>query len=326
MRELKVSASDEGIRLNKLAARYLNAAPQSFIYKMLRKKNIVLNDKKASGDERLKAGDSVKLYLSEETIEGFIKKAPEPTVKKAAGKLHILFENEDILAVSKPAGMLTQKAKKDDHSLNDELLEYYAKSGRKAEPGFKPSVANRLDRNTTGIVLCGISPAGSRRLAAALKEHTLKKYYFTICHGKISKKITVDAYIKRDGLVSKVRKTDGADDGEHVVTHFYPIDNKGGYSLIKAELETGKTHQIRASLKSIGLPIVGDAKYGSPAEDIAIARACGIKGHLLHAGLLIVPKGVFDDEEHVIIDELPRQFRRLAERLSLDIKKQPEEA
>ena len=109
--------------------------------------------------------------------------------------------------------MWTKKAKKDDHSLNDELLEYYAKSGRKAEPGFKPSVANRLDRNTTGIVLCGISPAGSRRLAAALKEHTLKKYYFTICHGKISKKITVDAYIKRDGLVSKVRKTDGAESG-----------------------------------------------------------------------------------------------------------------
>ena len=323
MRELICSASDEGIRLNKLVARYLDAAPQSFIYKMLRKKNIVLNDKKASGDERLSKGDSVKLYLSEDTIEGFIKKKAKPPESKAKSSLCILFENEDVLAVSKPAGLLTQKAKKEDHSLNDDLLLYYSEEKGEKEAGFKPSVANRLDRNTSGIVLCGISPAGSRRLAKALKEHSLKKYYYTVCRGRLDKKITVDAYIERDGLASKVKKAVKEEHGEsaHVITHFYPIDVKNGYSLVLAELETGKTHQIRASLKSLKLPIVGDAKYGSPAEDISLARSCGIKGHLLHAGRLIVPAGVFDEEEHVIEDELPTAFKKLVKKLSLDIKK-----
>ena len=327
MRELICSASDEGIRLNKLVARYLDAAPQSFIYKMLRKKNIVLNDKKASGDERLKTGDSVKLYLAEDTIESFIKKkeaVDKAYGDKAAGKLKILFESEDILAVSKPEGLLTQKAKKEDHSLNDDLLAYYDKSGRVAEPGFKPSVANRLDRNTTGIVLCGVSPKGSRRLSAALKDHSIEKYYFTVCRGKLAGKRTVDAFIERDGLISTVRSkasNKALNQAEHVLTHLYPLDTNGSYSLLLVKLETGKTHQIRASLKSIGMPVVGDAKYGSTKEDINLARSCGVKHHLLHAGTVVIPAGVIDDKDHVISDGLPEHFRKLVQKLALDVSK-----
>ena len=340
MRELKVSSSDEGIRLNKLVGRYLDAAPQSFIYKMLRKKNIVLNDKKASGDERLSEGDSVKLYLAEDTIEGFIKKkhCDEKALNekalngkalngKASGDaagLKILFGNDDILAVSKPEGLLTQKAKAEDHSLNDDLLAYYEKSGRVAEPGFKPSVANRLDRNTTGIVLCGISPKGSRRLSAALKDHSIEKYYFTVCRGKLDGKKTVEAYIEREGLISTVSEkasNKALNQAERVLTHLYPLDTNGSYSLLLVKLETGKTHQIRASLKSIGMPVVGDAKYGSSKEDINLARSCGVKHHLLHAGTVVIPAGVIDDKEHVISDGLPIHFQKLAKKLSLDISK-----
>ena len=334
MRELKVSSSDEGIRLNKLVGRYLEAAPQSFIYKMLRKKNIVLNDKKASGDERLSEGDSVKLYLAEDTIEGFIKKkhCDEKALNgKASGDaagLKILFGNDDILAVSKPEGLLTQKAKAEDHSLNDDLLAYYEKSGRVAEPGFKPSVANRLDRNTTGIVLCGISPKGSRRLSAALKDHSIEKYYFTVCRGKLDGKKTVEAYIEREGLISTVSEkasnkalNQALNQAERVLTHLYPLDTNGSYSLLLVKLETGKTHQIRASLKSIGMPVVGDAKYGSSKEDINLARSCGVKHHLLHAGTVVIPAGVIDDKEHVISDGLPIHFQKLAKKLSLDISK-----
>jgi len=153
MRQLVVHKNDENQRLDKYLKKYLKEAPGSFIYKMLRKKNIVLNDKKADGTEKLSAGDEIKLFFSEETLQKFTgETASMPTVQFPQKDLQILFEDEDVLILNKPAGELSQKAEANDVSMNEYALGYLQKTGVITEESlkvFKPSVCNRLDRNTS---------------------------------------------------------------------------------------------------------------------------------------------------------------------------------
>ena len=142
MQEIIVSTNEAGQRFDKLLAKYLNEAPKSFIYKMLRKKNIVLNGKKATGNEKLEVGDSVKLFLSDETIEKFSK----VTVQKTKQKLDVIYEDENILLINKPVGMLSQKAEAKDESLVEYIITYLLESGQLTEEElrkFKPSICNR---------------------------------------------------------------------------------------------------------------------------------------------------------------------------------------
>ena len=154
MQEIIVSANEAGQRFDKLLAKYLNEAPKSFIYKMLRKKNILLNGKKATGNEKLEVGDSVKLFLADETIEKFSKLI----VVKTKAKLDIVYEDENVLLINKPVGMLSQKAEAKDESLVEHIISYMMESGQLTEADlrkFKPSICNRLDRNTSGLVVAG---------------------------------------------------------------------------------------------------------------------------------------------------------------------------
>ena len=150
MQEIIVSANEAGQRFDKLLAKYLNEAPKSFLYKMLRKKNIVLNGKKATGNEKLEVGDSIKLFLADETIEKFSKVQIQHTKKK----LDVIYEDDHILLINKPAGMLSQKAEAKDESLVEHVISYMLDSGQLTEAdlrSFKPSICNRLDRNTSGL-------------------------------------------------------------------------------------------------------------------------------------------------------------------------------
>ena len=198
MQEIQIAANEAGQRLDKLLAKYLSEAPKSFLYKMLRKKNIVLNGKKASGNEKLVAGDSVKLFLSDETIQKFSR---EITVCKSNTKLDILYEDDDILLVNKPAGMLSQKAEAKDISLVEHLISYLLESGqltRENLKSFKPSICNRLDRNTSGLVVCGKSLKGLQTMGQLFKERTLKKYYRCIVAGNVTEKQYVKGYLIKD--------------------------------------------------------------------------------------------------------------------------------
>ena len=159
MKELEVKAQESGQRFDKYLSRYLKEAPKSFLYKMLRKKNITLNGKKASGNEKLEVNDKVQLFFSDETLEKFM--GEEKEVKK--GSLEILYEDENVIFINKPAGMLSQKAKKEDVSLNEYLAGYLLDSGAMTKEDFRtfhPAVCNRLDRNTSGIVAAGKTMAG----------------------------------------------------------------------------------------------------------------------------------------------------------------------
>lgn len=327
MKEISITRQEAGLRLDKFLAKYMSEAPKSFFYKMLRKKNIVLNGKKAEGMEKLKEGDCVKLFLADETIQkfrGMQKEESELPVQKA--ELDIVFEDDDILVLNKPMGMLSQKARKEDVSVIEHLLAYLAQSSPSENTTFRPGICNRLDRNTTGLIVAGKTVQGLQVMNRLFKERDLKKYYLCLVKGKVEKKSRIDGYLLKDEKHNKVTVEKKSSEGAvRIITEYEPL--KSGlwqgeaYTLLKVHLITGKSHQIRAHLKSIGHPIVGDTKYGEKSVYHQFKKAFGVRYQLLHAWRLEFGSPAYLPEKYhnqVFEAKLPKNFKRVIEGIGID--------
>ena len=313
MKEIVINENEAGQRLDKFLGKLLKEAPASFYYKMLRKKNIVLNGKKATGNEKLTAGDSVKLFLSDETFEKFAGKRQTNDLAASVPNiaLEIVYEDHDVLAINKPAGMLSQKAKKEDVSANEYILQYLLESGtitRESLHTFKPSVCNRLDRNTSGILVAGKTLNGLQQMSKAFRERSMEKYYLAIVAGHISKPRRIEGFLKKDGVNNQVTILSKlSNDAKPIITEYHPLKLVGQVTLLEVHLITGRSHQIRAHLASIGHPVIGDTKYGNPRLNREFLKNAGVTHQLLHAYRLFLADGT------KIQADAPKEFERALE-------------
>lgn len=280
MRKIIINKNDEGRRLDRFLKIYFEKAPLSFIYKNLRKKNIKVNGKKAKPEDILSDGDEIKLFLAEETIEKFKKDIRKSKNSKLPD---ILYEDDDIILVKKPINMLTHNDSKgyQDNAL-DRMVDYLIAKGDynpRLEKSFRPAFVNRLDRNTSGILIGAKNLKSLQDLNKAIKNREIKKLYVTLVAGEVTKDFDVDINLKKTG--NNVMKKSSRDEGKRALTKFRVLKSNKDYSLLSVNLITGRTHQIRASLKEEGLAIVGDRKYGDPRTNKAF-RERGLDSQFLH--------------------------------------------
>lgn len=321
MKEFTIGKNEAGQRLDKYLRKLLPNAGSSFLYKMLRKKNIVVNGKKADGSEKLSVGDVLKIYFSDET---FAKFAPDTAGAEQSqskeerlrfyrslpkDKLDIIYEDEDILLINKPSGMLSQKAGTEDISANEYLIAYLLGSGQLRETElstFRPSICNRLDRNTSGLLTAGKSLKGLQTLSAMFKERTVKKFYRCVVKGVLREKNEIRGWLLKEEKSNRVTVfSREVKDAKYIETAYTPIQSGRGWTLLEVHLITGRSHQIRAHLASIGYPIVGDTKYGDQALNEAYRREYGIKSQMLHAYRMGFPDG------NSYTAPLPEEFLRI---------------
>ena len=324
MQSVTIGNNQAGQRLDKFLRKYLPEAGSSFLYKMLRKKNITLNGKKADGSEKVVLGDEVKIFLSDETFEKFTTEKTElkQELKKMQSQINktipILYEDENVLILNKPAGLLSQKAKVDDVSIIEHILSYLMESKKVSEEElntFKPGVCNRLDRNTSGVIVAGKSLAGLQEMSELFKDRSLHKYYRCIVKGTINESKCIKGYLKKDEAMNKVKIYEHAvEDSDYIETEYTPIKKTDRYTLLEVKLITGKTHQIRAHLNSIGHSIIGDTKYGSDATNQYFKKNYGLKYQLLHAYRLEFPTMTKECEKlsnQVIVAPLNEMFQKI---------------
>ena len=234
--------------------------------------------------------------------------------------LQIVYEDAQFLVVNKPVGVLSQKADRNDRSIVEQITDYLADNA--ADDTFRPGICNRLDRNTSGLIVAGKTVRALQDMNKRFKERTICKYYLCVVHGSVSKKQYLKGYLEKDSRTNKVtvRQQPGPN-SVPIATEYLPLQQgmyQGeSFTLLQVHLITGKSHQIRAHLASIGHPLVGDVKYSTKRASAFDREQLHQRVQLLHAWQLIFTA---HGKEYVWKAELPDNFAQVLRRLGMEIK------
>lgn len=326
MKKIQITANDAGRRLDRFLRKYLERATLGSIYKIIRK-DVKVNGKRQDNKYVLQPGDEVTLYLSDDILSTLTAPKGGNDRKKTKKTFTVIYEDENILIADKPFGLLTHgdQQEKRNHLAN-QVKDYLIAKGEynpRTERIFAPASVNRLDRNTTGLVLFGKNSQSLRALNQWIRENRVSKYYWTIVFGHLNEKLELRGRLEKDPDSNTVKVFDENDDrGREIETLVMPMQSLDSATLVEVKLVTGRTHQIRAHLASIGHPVIGDSKYAKGRAkqfNHRIYESCGLSTQLLHSYRLKFencdgPLAYLNGREFVA--PLPEQFENILEELS----------
>ncbi|MFZ5352151.1 MAG: RluA family pseudouridine synthase [Bacillota bacterium] len=264
MKEIRISGNEAEQRLDRFLRKYLKEFSLGEIYKLFRKNKVKVNGKRVKENQMLQEGDVVQLYIAQETST-----AQQPTAKKqktvAAKPIDIVYEDERLLIINKPVGLLTHPDKPgDSDTAVDRALSYLEGKGELEQSvTFRPSVCNRLDRNTGGLIIIAKTYQALKAVNEMIRERRIRKLYICVVKGRLKGSGDLKGFLKKDKADNVVSITGIKDsDTKEIHTHYKVLGSNAQNSLLEVELITGRSHQIRAHFADIGHPLIGDVKYG----------------------------------------------------------------
>ncbi|MDU4752074.1 MAG: RluA family pseudouridine synthase [Clostridium butyricum] len=295
---IKVDEQDEGLRIDKYLSNIFKDKSRSFIQGLIEKENVKVNSKSLKSNYKLKKADEIEIMI------------PEPEILSVEAKnipIDIVYEDEDVIVVNKAQGMVVHPAPGNYNGTLVNALLYHCKDLSSINGVIRPGIVHRIDKDTSGILVIAKNDDAHNKLSEQLKDHSMKREYYALIEGRLKNNDgTID---KPLGRCKKDRLKIGIiEDGKRAVTHYEVVERYNGYTLVKCVLETGRTHQIRVHMASIGFPLVGDPLYGFKRQKFKL------EGQVLHARTLgfIHPR---TGEYMEFTSELPQYFCDLINKL-----------